>query len=148
MSKEQFLIALLVIVFTFVLCGRLRRHPLRAGHAAAAENEKGAVVLGFSPDFLAGANWVVSTLITGMLGILAASVQKTVDPATIPALIVPALTAALVGSFTSFGWTTFTAFVLGLQYQLVTLHRGDPYVVPALGQRPVPRGRPTRCRSS
>ena len=92
---------------------------------AAAENEKGAVVLGFSPDFLAGANWVLSTLITGMLGILVASVQKTVDPITIPALIVPALTAALVGSFTSFGWTTFTAFVLGHAVPLIHVPRRD-----------------------
>ena len=37
---------------------------------AAAENEKGAIVLGFSPDFLAGANWVLATVIVGLFGII------------------------------------------------------------------------------
>jgi len=66
---------------------------------AAAENEKGAVVLGFSPDFLAGTNWVLSTLITGLLGIFVATSLSTIEPTVLPALIVPALTAALVGGF-------------------------------------------------
>lgn len=131
MSKEQFLIAVLVIGFTVLLAVVFQLTRFGLATRAAAENEKGAIVLGFSPEFLAGANWVISTVITGLLGILAASVQKTVDPATIPALIVPALTAALVGSFTSFGWTTFAAFVLGLQFQLVTylgvVHKWFPH---------------------
>jgi branched-chain amino acid transport system permease protein len=138
MSKEQFMIAVLVIVFTILLWAVFQLTRFGLATRAAAENEKGALVLGFSPDFLAGANWVISTVITGLLGILAASVQKTVDPATIPALIVPALTAALVGSFTSFGWTTFAAFVLGLQFQLIA-YLGITYSwFPQSGTAPFP----------
>ena len=37
---------------------------------AAAENEKGAMLLGFSPDLLAGTNWVLSTVMPALLGIL------------------------------------------------------------------------------
>jgi branched-chain amino acid transport system permease protein len=119
MGRDALVIAILVIVFTIALYAIF--HLTRFGLAtrAASENEKGAVLLGFSPELLAGANWVISTLITGLLGIFAATIQRSVDPSVLPALIIPALSAALVGSFTSFGWTTFAAFVLGMQFGLV-----------------------------
>lgn len=118
-AKDQLVIAILVVIFTVLLWLVFQRSRFGLATRAASENEKGAVVLGFSPEFLAGANWVISTLITGLLGILAATVQATVDPAVLPALIVPALTAALVGGFTSFGWTTFAALLLGMQTGLI-----------------------------
>jgi branched-chain amino acid transport system permease protein len=119
-GKDQLLIAVLVVIFTVVLWAIFQKTRFGLATRAASENEKGAVLVGFSPEFLAGANWVVSTLITGLLGILAATVQSTVDPGVLPALIVPALTAALVGGFTSFGWTTFAALLLGMQRGLVS----------------------------
>lgn len=120
MATDQFVIALLVILFTIVLWVVFQRTRFGLATRAASENEKGAVVLGFSPEFLAGANWIISTLITGLLGIFAATVQSTADPGTLPALIIPALTAALVGSFTSFGWTTFASMLLGMQFGLIS----------------------------
>ena len=69
---------------------------------AAAENEKGAVLLGLLARLLAGANWVLSTVLAALFGILAAPVTA-LDPTTITLLIVPALGAALVGSLSSFG---------------------------------------------
>ncbi|HWL46046.1 MAG TPA: ABC transporter permease [Ilumatobacter sp.] len=119
MTTDQFTIVVLIVVFTVVLWLLFQRTRFGLATRAAAENEKGAVLLGFSPDFLAGANWMLSSLITGLLGIFAATVQATVDPGTIPALIIPALTAALVGGFTSFGWTTFASMLLGMQFGLV-----------------------------
>jgi branched-chain amino acid transport system permease protein len=119
MTSEQIAITVLVIVLTVALYALFQLTRFGLATRAASENEKGAVVLGFSPEFLAGANWVLSTLITGLLGIFAATVLKTVDPSVIPALIIPGLTAALVGSFTSFGWTTFAAMLLGMQTGLI-----------------------------
>lgn len=119
-SKDQLIVSVLVVIVTVLLWAVF--HYTRFGLAtrAAAENEKGAVVLGFSPEFLAGVNWVLSTVLTGLLGILVASINTSVDPATIPALIVPALTAALVGGFSSFSLTAIAGFLLGMQAQLVT----------------------------
>ena len=119
MNSDELAIAILVLVLTGVLYAVFQLTRFGLATRAASENEKGAVVLGFSPEFLAGMNWVISTVITGLLGIFAATVLRTVDPSVLPALIIPALTAALVGSFTSFGWTTFAAMVLGMQYGLV-----------------------------
>ncbi|HWS47727.1 MAG TPA: ABC transporter permease [Acidimicrobiia bacterium] len=119
LAQDQLFVAILVIVFTVLLSMLFRYTRFGLATRAAAENEKGAVVLGFSPDFLAGTNWVLSTVITGLLGILVASVNTTMDPVSLAALIVPALTAALVGSFSSFWRTTLAAFVLGMQVPLV-----------------------------
>lgn len=119
MTADQFVIVVLIVVFTIGLWALFQHTRFGLATRAAAENEKGAVLLGFSPDFLAGANWMLSSLITGLLGIFAATVQSTVDPGTIPSLIIPAVTAALVGGFTSFGWTTVASMLLGMQFGLV-----------------------------
>ncbi len=119
MGQDQLFVTLLVIAFTVGLWLLFQYTRFGLATRAAAENEKGAVVLGFSPDFLAGSNWVLSTVITGLLGVLVASINSTMDPVSLAALIVPALTAALVGSFSSFGRTTIAAFLLGMQVPLV-----------------------------
>ena len=138
MGKDQLVIAVLVVVFAVLLYVVFQLTRFGLATRAASENEKGAVLLGFSPEFLAGANWVISTVITGLLGIFAASIQKSVDPQVLPALIIPALTAALVGSFSSFGWTTFASFVLGMQYGLVGYLGFTHHWFPKSGQNPLP----------
>ncbi len=138
MRKDELTIAILVIVFALALWAIFQLTRFGLATRAASENEKGAVVLGFSPEFLAGANWVISTLITGLLGVLAATISSTVDPGTLTALIIPALTAALVGSFSSFGWTTFAAFILGMQYQLVLYLGAKHHWFPKSGNQAFP----------
>jgi branched-subunit amino acid ABC-type transport system permease component len=80
---------------------------------AAAENEKGASVLGFSPDRLASTNWILGAVIAGLGGILVAPIT-TLSPALASLLVVPALAAALVGRLTSFGLTAAAAIVMGM----------------------------------
>ncbi len=120
LTQEQLFVALFVIATAGALWFLFARTQFGLATKAAAENERGSIVLGYSPDMLAGANWVLSTVVTGLLGIFVASINATVDVAIIPALIVPALTAALVGGFTSFGMITFTAFLLGMQAPVIT----------------------------
>ena len=118
-SKDQLIVSVLVVIFTLALWALFRFTRFGLATRAAAENEKGAIILGFSPEFLSGVNWTLSTVVTGLLGVLVASINTAVDPATIPALIVPALTAALVGNFSSFGLTAVAGFLLGMQSQLM-----------------------------
>lgn len=118
-SQDQLFVAGLVVVCALALGFLFQRTHFGLATRAAAENEKGAIVLGYSPDLLAGINWVLSTVITGALGIFVASVNANVDPIVIPALIVPALSAALIGGFSSFAWCTVAAFLLGMQLPLV-----------------------------
>lgn len=119
LTEEQLFVAALVVMFAIALWLLFQRTRFGLATRAAAENERGAVVLGFDPDRLAGVNWVLATTITGLLGIFVASINSTIEPLILPALIVPALTAALVGGFSSFGWTVVAAFLLGMQKPLV-----------------------------
>ena len=96
-TQEQLFVAVFVVVCTGVLSFAFARTRFGLATRAAAENERGAIALGFSPDLLAGVNWVLSTVITGLLGIFVASINSNVDPVVIPALIVPALSVRAGG---------------------------------------------------
>ena len=113
-SRDQLVLAVIVVIVTAVLWAVFRFTRFGLATRAAAENEKGAVLLGFSPDMLAGVNWVLSTLLAGMFGILTASINGFTDPITVTLLIVPALAAALLANFTSFWVTTAAAFGLAM----------------------------------
>ena len=119
LTEEQLFVAVLVVGLSVVLALVFRRTRFGLSTRAAAENERGAVVLGFSPDRLAAINWVLATTITGLLGVFVASINSNIEPRILPALVVPALTAALVGGFSSFSLTIVAAFLLGMQKPLI-----------------------------
>lgn len=119
MNTEQLAVIAVVIAFAIALWALFNFTRFGIATRAAAENEKGAMLLGFSPDFLAGSNWVLSTVISGLLGILVAGNQKSVDPVTITLLIIPALSVALVGGLTSFGLTVAAAFGIAMTQALI-----------------------------
>jgi len=119
--KNQLFLVIVVTLIAIGLWALFKFTRFGLATRAAAENEKGAMFLGFSPDFLAGANWVLSTVIAGLLGILAAPITN-LDTITLPLLIVPALGAALLANFTSFGLTVAAGIGIAmlqgwLQYQ-------------------------------
>ena len=66
---------------------------------AAAENEKGAVLLGYSPTFLAGASFVLSSLIGAFMVILASPMIQLSSGIFTFGFLIPALGAALIGKF-------------------------------------------------
>ena len=137
-TQEQLFVVCFVVVCAAVLWAVFAFTRFGLATRAAAENERGAVCLGLSPNFLAGLNWILSTVVTGLLGVFVASINSNVDPVVIPALIVPALTAALVGGFTSFGLTTLAAFLLGMQFPVVqALGLREPWF-PHAGSFPFP----------
>lgn len=67
---------------------------------AADESMNGAVMLGWSPGRLASINWLISSIITGLAGVLFLDLVA-LSPAGYTLLIVPALGAALLGNLTS-----------------------------------------------
>ena len=83
--QNQLVLALLVVALAVVLYALFRFTRFGLATRAAAENEKGAIVLGFSPDFLAGANWVLATVIVGLFGIIVSPIT-TLDPISVPLL--------------------------------------------------------------
>ena len=85
----------------------------------AAENERGAMLLGFSPDFHAGVCWVLATVLAATGGILVAPLTN-LTPTGFTLLIVPALAAGLIGRFTSFGLTVVAALAIGVLQNILT----------------------------
>ncbi len=101
--QDQVVLAAIVVAVAVVLWAVHRFTRFGLATRAAAENQDGAVVLGFSPDVLAGTNWLTSTLVASAFGVLVASVNGSIDPVTVTLLVVPALGAALLAGFSSFG---------------------------------------------
>ena len=135
--SDDLTLAIIVLAVTGALWAVFRFMRFGLATRAAAENEKGAMLIGFSPDRLAGTNWVLSTVLTGAFGILAASVNSFIDPFTVTLLIVPALAAALLGKFSSFWVTTAAAFGIAMtQSWLGFLGTKDWF--PHAGTGPIP----------
>ena len=101
---------------------------------ASAESEKGAVLLGFAADRLAIFTWVAASMIASIVGILAAPVFQ-LSPLLFTQLMVPALGAALVGRFMSFGWTVAAGLLIGIVQSLAPALQSDFTWLPTLGLR-------------
>ena len=128
---------LLFIVVVVAALLWLGSRYLRIGLAirASAENEKGAVLLGYSPDRLAGLGWVMSSVITSFLAILAAP-QLQLNPTIYTfGFLVPALGAALIGKFQNFGPTLVTGVLIGMGQSLCTKLQNDISWFPEYGAR-------------
>ncbi|MCU1616969.1 MAG: putative transporter ATP-binding protein [Frankiales bacterium] len=107
---------------------------------AAAETEKGAYVSGVSPDRVAAWNWVLSSAIAGLVGILIAPIVPLV-PVSYTLFIVPALAAAIIGRFQYAVWAVVAGIAIGMlqsegQYLQSTLSwlpkSGIPELVPLI----------------
>jgi branched-chain amino acid transport system permease protein len=97
-----------------------------AATRAAASNEKGAVLLGYSPDRLALANWVIAALVAGLAGILVSPVTG-LDPSRFTLFVVPALGAALLGNLTSIPLAVVGGLGLGALQSVVQQWATKPW---------------------
>ncbi len=120
-ARDRLFLAAIVVVtatllwalYRFTTFGRLTR--------ATTESEKGSALLGYSPDLISGTNWVLASVVGGLVGILVAPITG-LHPAIFTLFAVPALGAALVGRFTSFGLTAAAGLAIGmLQSELTNL---------------------------
>jgi branched-chain amino acid transport system permease protein len=99
---------------------------------AAAGNEKGAVLLGYSPQTLAAINWVIASVTATLAVIVVGPIQGTITPIGLTALIVPALAAALIGGLRSVPIAVAGGLALGSVQTLLSLRKADWFTGPAL----------------
>ena len=133
-ASDRLLLFAMVVAVAGVLFLVFRYTRFGLATRAAAENEKGASLLGLSPDRLAAVNWVIATVIAGATGILVGPITA-LDPVNYTLLVVPALGAALVGRFTSFGWTVAAALFIGVIQAEITTYQTDFSWIPSTGAR-------------
>ncbi len=102
---------------------------------AAAENEKGAVLLGYSPALLAGLSFVFANVVASFVLILASPMIQLSSGLFTFAFLVPALGAALIGRF-RFVWpTVLTGLAIGLAQSVFTPLQNDISWFPQYGAR-------------
>lgn len=117
-SENRLLLAALAIVATVVLWALFRFTRFGLMTRAAAGNEKGALLVGISPDRVAALNWMIATVLVGLAVILIEPIAG-LDPSTTSLLVMPALAAALLGGLTSFGITTAAGLGIGMLQALI-----------------------------
>ncbi len=110
---DRFILTGIVIVLAAVLAALYRFTRFGLATRAASENEVAAMLGGLSPNALSMVNTLLASAIAGGIGILAASITQ-LDTETLPLQIVPALAAALLAGFTSFGIACAAGIGLGI----------------------------------
>lgn len=135
---DRYLLALIVVVVALIVAAGYRYTRLGLATRAVAENERGAMLIGISPDTVGIFNWMVAAALAGGAVILAAPIVR-LDPSTTSLLIVPALAAALPSGFNSVGMTVAVGLAIGMvQSELLNL-QGEWEWLPNIGlQQGVP----------
>ncbi len=121
LPRESFWLAALAIVFGGALWCFYRYTRFGLATRAAAGNEKGAILLGYSPEKLALSSWLISSFLTGLAGILVGSITGALNQVKFTGLLVPALGAALVGRLSSIPIVTAAGIVIGLLRTLASV---------------------------
>jgi branched-chain amino acid transport system permease protein len=115
---DRFILTGIVIVLAAALAALYRFTLFGLSTRAASENEVFAMLSGLSPNRLSMINTLLASAIAGGIGILAASITQ-LDTETLPLQIVPALAAALLAGFTSFGIACAAGIGLGIIGSLI-----------------------------
>jgi len=139
LSTAYVAIAVAAVVMGALVWALYQKTPFGLMTRAADENEKGAVVLGFSPQLIAGSNWVLSALTAGVGALMYVGVTS-LNIGSYTGFIVPALSAALIGNLTSIWGTTLGGLGLGMVSSGLTFLAGRhwwPKWAPANGVRSV-----------
>lgn len=117
---EGLIVAAVVIVAGVVLASVYRFTGFGLATRAAAENDTNATLAGLNVNALALVNVMVACALAGLFGVLV-SPTTGLDPVTIPNIVVPALGAALLAGFTSFGVAITAGLCMGVASSLITL---------------------------
>lgn len=145
------------VVLTILLAAMFKFTYVGLATRAAAENERAATLIGLSPNRLAGFNWMLSSFVAGLAGIVFSSISG-LNPTDYVLMIIPALGAALIARFTSFTVGAIAAFGIGVLQSVILpiqsqftwipsagLSAGVPFVVIAITMLVMGVGLPTRA---
>jgi branched-chain amino acid transport system permease protein len=117
-TENRLILTALVIVVAVILAAVFRFTRFGLATRAAAGNEKGALLLGISPDRLASVCWAVASVLAGFAVILIEPIAG-LSPTTTTLLVIPALAAALLGGLESFAITTAAGLAIGMVQSLI-----------------------------
>ena len=110
---NQFILLGIVILIAIALALIYRKTRIGLATRAAAENERAAIFTGLVPSRLAAFNWVLASVVAGIVGILFASTVG-LNPTDFVLFVVPALGAALLAGLDSFGIALAAGLLIGV----------------------------------
>ena len=117
-TQNRLVLAALAVVTAVVLASIFRFTRFGLASRAADSNEKGALLLGISPDRLGSVCWAVASTLGGIAIVLIEPIAG-ISPTTTPLLVIPALAAALLGRLESFGVATAAGLTIGMLQSLI-----------------------------
>ena len=123
--RDRIYIVAICVVLSAVLYAVYRYTAFGRITTAVAENELAAATLGYSPNLIAATNWVIGSVLAGLAGVLIAPITF-LEPTGLVLLVIPAMSAALIGNFTSFGITFAAAIGLGIAQSELTQYVNQP----------------------
>jgi branched-chain amino acid transport system permease protein len=130
--EDRLILAGIGIVLALVLAAVFRFTKFGWATEAAAANEKGAVLIGRSPNALAAVNWTLGATLAATLGILVAPVTA-LDPNNFSLFVLPALAALLLAGMRSFVYCAIAAFVVAALQGVATPLTHDFKWLPSTG---------------
>jgi len=113
-QQERLIVIGIAIVVTVLLWAFTKYTRVGLAITAAAQNERAAATLGWSPDRLSMLTWTVGGAVAGLGGILVAPFTGLTPEIFTLVVTVSALAAALLGRFQSFPLTLLGGLLLGV----------------------------------
>ena len=110
---SRILLAVIALIIGGGLTIYYRKSKMGLCTRAIEDSETGGTLLGYSVNRIATVNWLISTTITGLAGILALAFV-TLTPTRYTLFVIPALGAALFGNLTSAWLATTGGILLGV----------------------------------
>ncbi len=132
LPRQQLYSAVAATVMAAALWSLYRFSRLGLITRASAESDRGAVLLGYSPDMVAAASWVVSAIAGAAAFFVAGPLAGPLSPVSYDVLIVPALGAALVGLLSSYWITLAGGMAIGMTETLVGYFGTEHWLPPWL----------------
>lgn len=114
MPQDGFWVAGVVILIGIGVWAIYRYTKVGLLTRAAISNEKGVILLGYSPTRLARGSYVLATTATGLVAILASPMLQLQATAYTFSFLIPALGAALVARFQNIGVAVGVGFAIGM----------------------------------
>jgi branched-chain amino acid transport system permease protein len=133
--RDGLWLAFIVLMITAAVWASSRYTRLGLATKAAAGNEKGAVLLGYSPQRLAQFSFILASLIGALVVILASPMIQLSSGVFTFGYLIPALGAALIGGFTRVWPTALTGLAIGLVQSSFTKMQTDFSWFPQYGAR-------------
>lgn len=122
---DQLWLLLIAVAISAVLYLASRFTTLGLATTAAAENQRAASSLGWSPDVFAAATWGLGGALAAVAGILIVPLSG-LEVTNLTLLVIAAMAAALFASFTSFPLTLAAAVVIGIAQSEMARYVSQP----------------------